>query len=292
MRVTDSMRYSQAVNQLTSLRSQHAKASMQALTGRRLSAPSDDPVAAAGLVNLRSRGAQIETHRTSINHVRADIEGSEAALGQAGDIMKRVIELAMSGGSDGSNAYAREALGGEVRALREQLLGVANTRGSNGFLFAGTATGSPPFDAAGAFVGNDNAHTVDIGGASPSRVNASGASAFTAAGGRDLFADLETLALALEANDGNAIRASLDDLNAGHDQIQLERSRGGLLLNRLELSEAALDRAELMIAREDDDLGAVDPFAAYSDFVSLGQSLERSIGITRQILNLGAIERF
>lgn len=292
MRVTDSMRYSQAVNQLTSLRSQHAKASIQALTGRRLSAPSDDPVAAAGLVNLRSRGAQIETHRTSINHVRADIEGSEAALGQAGDIMKRAIELTMFGASDGATAYAREAFGGEIRALREQLIGVANTRGSNGFLFAGTATDNAPFDAAGTFVGNDGAHVVDIGGASPSRVNLSGSQAFTAAGGRDVFADLEALALALESNDGNAIRASLDALNAGHDQIQMERSRGGLLLNRLELSEAALDRAELMIAREDDDLGAVDPYAAYSDFVSLGQSLERSIGITRQLLNLGSIERF
>ncbi len=292
MRIADSMRYQQATRHLSNVRSQHAEASQRALTGRRLRAPSDDPLAAVELAQLRSRGAQVNGYQKAIDMVRGDAELSEGMLAQAGSLMQQVRDLATQGASDQVTAQQRQHLAEQVRGLKDQILSAANARGSRGYIFAGSQTDAPAFDDTGAFLGDDEAHNVDVGASSAVRVNSSGLNAFTAAGGRDIFADLDALATALESDDGAGVRASLDDIAAGHDQIQAERGRAGLRLNRLETSQTALERVELLVAQQDEAVGGADQIEAYSDFVTLGQALERAIGVSRQLLSLGSLNQF
>lgn len=286
MRVVDSMRYTQVTRHLGQVRSQHAAASERALTGRRVNKPSDDPFAASELVQIRSRANRVEAQKSAINLVRGDAEMAEGVLAEAGDLMARANELAVQGASDSATTEQRRLIAVEVRSLREQMLKLANTQGSNGYLFSGSQVDTPPFDAAGVFQGDDLPHNVDIGTGAPARVNASGANAFTVAGGRDVFADLENLAVALDAGNGPAIRGSLDLLKTSHEQIVSERAQSGLFLARLDTSELALERSTLLLAKQDDATGGVDPVEAYSEFVNLGQTLERALGVSREILNL------
>jgi flagellar hook-associated protein 3 FlgL len=286
------MRYSTAMHQLAAVRSQHAEASQRAQTGRRLTAPSDDPIAAAELLQLSSRSAAIQGNRTTIRMVRGDAELAEGVLAEAGSLMQQAHELAMQGASDQMSPAGRQHLADQVSGLRAQLLGIANTVGSNGYVFAGSQTATPPFTPGGAFVGDDVAHAVDIGTGAPVRVNASGQSAFTAAGGRDVFADLDALITALGADDGDGVRAELTNLQNGHDQIQTERGQAGLVMNKMQTSDTALERAELLSAQQDQQVGGADDVQAYSDLVTLGQALERSIGVARQLLSLGNLSQF
>lgn len=291
MRIADSMRYMQANRHLTSVRSQLAKASHQALTGQRLTAPSDDPLAAAELVQLSAKHNKLERQRKSAALVQGDAELAEGMLAEAGALMQSAIEAGLKGGSDQLGAEGRATLARELQGIRDQLLGIANTKGSRGYLFAGSKTETQPFDSTGAFLGDDAAHNVDVGAGAPVRVNASGQNAFTAAGGRDVFADLDATIAALNADDGAGVRAALDDLRLGHEQVQRERSQAGLVMNRLSTATLALDRSELLVARQSETLGAADQVRAYSDFVVLGQALERAIGVTQQLLSLNALNR-
>jgi flagellar hook-associated protein 3 FlgL len=286
MRVTDSLRYEQVNRQLASAKSRYTEASERALTGRRVNAPSDDPYAASELVRVHGRNARVEAQKSNITLVRGDAELAEGVLAEAGDLMARLQEIATQGASDNTSAEGRSTLANEVVGLKAQLLSLANTKGSNGYLFSGSQITTQPFDPVGAFVADDAAHSVDIGTGTPTRVNASGAKAFTVAGGRDIFADFDTLATALAANDGAGVRGTLDALKAGHEQIQNERGQRGLLMNRLDTSEATLDRAGLLLAKQDDDVGGIDTAQAYSEFVSLSQALERAIGVSRELLNV------
>jgi flagellar hook-associated protein 3 FlgL len=289
MRVTDSLRYQQVSRQLASAKSSYAQASERALTGRRVNAPSDDPHAASELVQIRGRNARVESQKANIDLVRGDAELAEGVLAEAGDLLARIHEIAVQGASDSTSAEGRSTLANEVSGLKSALLGLANTKGQGGYLFAGSQLTTEPFDGAGAFQGDDAAHSVDIGTGVPTRVNASGAKAFTVAGGRDLFADLDALSAALTANDGAAVRATLSGLVSGQEQVQSERGQRGLLMNRLDSSETALDRMGLLLAKQDDDIGGIDPAQAYSEFVSLSQALDRAIGVSRELLNLSSL---
>jgi len=292
MRITEGMRYAEVLRNLTRLQSDHADAAREATTGVRIDRPSKDPAGAAELARLRASLSANSKHKEAIGLVRGDAELGESALAQANDLLGRARELAMSGANGTLDADQRAAMALEVRGLKEELIRVANTKGTKGYIFAGSITSQKAFDATGNFLGDDVQQSVDIGSGSPIQAGASGARAFTAAGGRDVFADLDALALALDSNNAANVSATLDGLESSQKQLGNERSRLGLLLGRLDTSTAVLEQLELDGARRQEQVGAADPFEAYSRMNSLSGALERSVAVSKQIFDLTGIARF
>src|SRR6478609_6132607 len=209
MRVTEQMRYDSVANNLSQLSSRQAKAAQEAQTGVRVNLPSDDPIAAAQLARLAASQSQVAARRSTINSVRGDAELAESSLQQASDLMATAKELAMQGGNGSLGASERATLALQVKDIRDQLVGIANTRGTSGYLFAGSATETKPFSA-------------------------SGAKAFTSAGGRDVFGDLDALYNALNSNDTTAIGVSIDGLDRSRSQITNAQAAVGLTINKLD----------------------------------------------------------
>lgn len=292
MRITEGMRYAEVLRNLGRIQSQHADASQQALTGVRIDRPSKDPSGAAELARIRASLSEHTRYKEAITMVRGDAELAESALAESSDLLSRAREIAMTGANGAISAEQRALMGQEVRGLRSELMHLANTKGTKGYIFAGSRTNLPPFGPSGAFVGDDVQQTIDIGSGAPVSVGASGARAFTATGGRDVLADLEALSLALESNDLAGITGSLDSLEAGQQQLHGERSRSGLLVGRLDTSTAVFDQFELDAGRRQQQVGGADPFEAYSKMTALSGALERSVAVSRQIFELTGIARF
>lgn len=287
MRVTDGMKYLGVNRNLARLQTQNAQAQQQAATGLRLEKPSDDPAAAAELARLRASLSSSAGHRDAIQHAQGDAELAESTLAQVNELMASAKEAAMQGANDSLSADNRQALATQVRGLRTELLKLANTRGTKGYIFAGTKTDAAAFDATGSFAGDDQEQVIDTGGSSPVAVNASGAKAFTAAGGRDLFADLDALATALDNNDRGGASAALDAIDAGATQVTRERTRIGLTVSKLQASDGVLEQLGVDLGKQQSNVGAVDPFEAYSKVTTLAQSLQQAVQVSRQVLDLG-----
>lgn len=292
MRITEGMRYNEVLRNLTRIQSEHAEASQQALTGARIDRPSKDPSGAAELARLRASLSESTRYKEAIDLVRGDAELAESALAQSVDLLSHARELAMTGANGASNAEQRALLGQQVRGLKSELIHLGNTKGTKGYVFAGSMTDQKPFDSGGGFVGDDVQQSVDIGSGGPILVGASGARAFTVSGGRNVLSDLEALSAALESNDTAGIAAGLDSLEASQQQLQGERSRAGLLVGRLDTSTAVLDQLEFDSARRQQQVGGADPIESYSRMTSLSGALERSVAVSRQIFELTGVARF
>jgi flagellar hook-associated protein 3 FlgL len=292
MRVTEQMRYDSVTNNLSQLSARQAKAAQEAQTGLRVNLPSDDPIAAAQLARLAASQSQTAARRSTINTVKGDTELAESQLQQASDLMANAKEIAVQGGNGTLGATERATLALQVKDLKDQLVGLANTRGSTGYLFGGNATESKPFDATGAFSGNDNEHVIDIGNSTPTAVNASGAKAFTLAGGNDVFGALDALYNALSANDEAAISASLDGLDKSRTQITNAQASVGITLNKLDASDAVLSNLDLQNSKSIEEVGSVDPAKAYSTLTQLNNSLQQSLTVSKSILDLAAFKQF
>lgn len=291
MRVTEMMRYQSMTRVMTSLASRQAKAAQQALTGQRLEGPSDDPMAAAQLVRLRSQKQEMTDYRTGISTTKGDIDFAESTLAQGTDLLVRAKELALAGSNSTLPDDGRAALAQEVNSLREELMRLANTQGSRGYLFAGTNTATSPFDIDGNYAGNDQSQQIEVGRGVTVNITPSGLNAFNPAGGENTFALLRDLSDALSANDPDAVRGTLDRLDTAHLQMTTERSRVGLTIERLNVADGALRFAEDGIDKQSHELGAADPFEAYSSATTLAQALERAVAVSQQILNLGSLSR-
>lgn len=291
MRIADTTRQADVLRTVQDLRTRQADAQARALTGRQVNKPSDDPAAAAELARIRASSAQADTHLKAATLARGDMELAEGVLAQAGDLFQQAHDIAMQGANGSLDAATRATLASQVQGLKEQLVGLANTQGATGYLFGGSKTATQPFAASGAFSGDDHDHVVDVGGASPTSVGVSGADAFTALGGRDVFADLDALVTALNANSQSGVQATLSNLETSRQQLTNVRALAGIKMDRLRTTEDILGQAKLALAQREEATAGADPYQAYSDLVTLGQSLEQAVGVARKVLDLGDLFR-
>jgi flagellar hook-associated protein 3 FlgL len=292
MRVTEGSKYAQVIGNLSSLNARYAKASVRAQSGLRVNSPSDDPIAAGELIRNDGALARISAQRDVIRSVRGDTELAESTLGEAADLFARANEIAIQAGNGSLSAQDRQNLATEVAGLKAELVTLGNTRGSRGSIFGGSKTDTAAFDANGVFLGDSTDQVADVGTGGPTVVGASGSRAFTAAGGRDVFADLDALHTALTTNDDTAARAALTGIEASRKQLTDVRAEAGLTLRRLETSDSVLEQADFDTNSRQHNIGAADPAQVYSEFIQLGQSIENSITVSRQILQLSTINRF
>jgi flagellar hook-associated protein 3 FlgL len=292
MRVTEGMRYSQVLSNLANITSQYAEASQQASSGIRVSKPSDDPIAAAELARLRASSSQTSAHLSTIDVVRGDAELTEATLSDASDIFVRLKEIALQAANGNLNAEERVTMGVEVKGMKDALLTLGNARGTRGYLFSGSQVATAAFDQNGVFQGDDVAQVVPIGNSTPTAVSTSGLDAFAVTGGRNVFADLDGLATALAGNDEPAIRAAIDAVDASHAQLVNARARSGLILSKLDASQSVLSSLDTQQQTRAQRAGAADPFESYTRVTALGQTLDRAIAVSKQLLDTGSGNRF
>jgi len=292
MRVTELGRFDLISQRLSNLRSQHQDAAKQATTGQRINAPSDDPTAAAEAARLRAGISQARSSQRTIDLVKGDVQMAESSLAEAGDVMQRALEIAMLGGNEANGTDQRKSLSIEAGELVSQLVEIGNTKGSQGYLFSGTALDQPAFAADGTFQGNDAEHQVDTGAGTPLAVNVSGARAFTAVGGTDAVAALQALTAALATDDPAAVRSSLGNLQAAHKQIVQERSHAGLIINRIELGENILTDAHVLLTDRDRQVTGAKADEVYSKLVQLEGAINDSVTVGKRLLDLSSLQRF
>jgi flagellar hook-associated protein 3 FlgL len=288
MRVTDNIRTNAATFGLNDLRQRHLTATEEASSGLKINRPSDEPAIAARLTRSERWKNQTESLARGLSMGRSDLDLAETTLASASDLLKRAKEVAMQAANGSNPAEARASTAQEILGIQSALLGLANTQGMRGYIFAGSQTSSPAFDSSFAFQGDSYEHAIQSGPASEVVISASGARAFTAAGGRDIFQDLTDLATAMTNNDLAGITASLDTLDEAHEQVTLERARVGVNMSRLDQSQEVLTSTRFLIDGQDAALAGADPAESLTNLVGLEQSLQRSMGVLQRLFGLDA----
>jgi flagellar hook-associated protein 3 FlgL len=286
MRISDATRYDTMQTNMQEAQARQFRASQEASSGLRVGAPSDDPVAAAQALRASGAAARVDTFRSTIRTVRGDVELAESTLAQAGDIVMRAQEIALQGASGNINAAERLDLAVETRQLREGLIALANQKGTQGYLFAGSKTSTEPFDpTSAAFAGDDLDRSAEIGPSLVSTVSVSGAKAFTLAGGSDVFAALDSLATALSSNNVTGVQAAVSSLDAGRRQVLAARVDAGLKVARFDVSDVAHEHTQVALSTQMQSLVSADPATSYSRFIQAGQGVDQAIAVAKRMMD-------
>ncbi|WP_025562516.1 flagellar hook-associated protein FlgL [Psychromonas sp. SP041] len=107
---------------------------------------SDDPVAIATIQRLKQDLSIGEQYISNGETAQSANELSDTALTQSTYILQRVRELMVSGSNGTLNESDRNAVAIELESLRDELMGVANTKdGNNQFIYAGYEVDTQPF---------------------------------------------------------------------------------------------------------------------------------------------------
>lgn len=139
MRVSEQEIYGLLVGNLQRLREGMLKAQNQVSTGKRVTAPSDDPVSFARIVSDKATLAATDQRLRNIQFGTTRLNEFDSRLRSVQMTLGRVKELAVQFGSDISGAQPRAIGALEVRQLFQQLLQDANSRLDGQALFGGTS---------------------------------------------------------------------------------------------------------------------------------------------------------
>jgi flagellar hook-associated protein 3 FlgL len=163
MRIADKMNYEQVNAGIGKNRSEMTNLQNQAATQKRVTKPSDDPLATTRVLQARTEINGNQQFQKSINQAKSFLEFSDQSLGELSDVLMRAKELAISQSSDASaSKQTREVAATEVSQLFDQTVQVGNRKQGDRFLFAGYRTTRAPFDTNGNYRGDSGEIKISI----------------------------------------------------------------------------------------------------------------------------------
>ena len=179
MRVSTNQTQQVAINAMLDQQAKLSKVQEQVATGRKIAKPSEDPVAAAKVVNLNDILKTTDSYKSNITVARARLNLEEGALAHSVDIYHRIRELALQANNASQTNETRGFIADEVAQLLDELLSLANSTDSTGeFLFAGNKGQFKPFgrnDKGGFdYYGDDGQRQIQIGPKRKIAINDSG----------------------------------------------------------------------------------------------------------------------
>lgn len=220
MRISHQMLHQNSLANMNNSMGRFQKAYNEALTGKQVSKPSDDPHGAAKAMELKSALATNEQYERNTGEAKLWLDETDQTVYEMVNVMQRVRELAVRGNNETLSPEDRAAVAGEVEELTKQLRQFADTKVNGADLFPKAVAGE---DA--------NPKTMIVGGGLNIEVNVTEADLF----GTDpeLLKTLGDLSKGLR--DGTAM--DLELIDGRINQLLKVSSEVGARTNRVESAE-------------------------------------------------------
>ena len=146
MRVSTNQTQQVAINAMLEQQAKLSKTQEQVATGKRIFKPSEDPIGAARVVDLRNTLQSSEQYQKNIDSARSRLSIEETILGNSTDILQRVRELAIAANNASQTNETRNFISEEVSQLLDEILAIANTTDGGGdYMFSGSKTNFKTF---------------------------------------------------------------------------------------------------------------------------------------------------
>lgn len=300
-RIATLFSFERSLDAMNERRAALTQAQLQMSTGKRVNAPSDDPLGAAQAERTRSQIARIVTERRMIDFARTMLGQADNAMASAGETLQVAREGLVAAGNGTLSAADRALIAQKLRASRDELLTIANRRdGAGGYVFGGQGSTRTPFTDTGALAWLPNAGEQATG---------ADVSFTTSQDGRALFMDLEaggsaqsifqTLddAIALledpgasTAALGTGIARALDGVDGSLERLLVTRTRAGEQLRAIDARDRLLEGGEIEASGRLSDLVDVDYASVVTRFQQNQTALEAAMATYAKVARLSLFD--
>ncbi|MGA3214633.1 MAG: hypothetical protein ABSD97_02950 [Acidimicrobiales bacterium] len=227
MRITDMTLADQLSGNLESQQATITNLDEEISSGNALQQPSDNPVAVADTMSYSRQIAQAASDQDNATTAQSWLGIGNQTANQVVDTLQSVNTTVLQALSSGSNnAQSYNEMAQQIQGQISTLVGLANTQYGSTAIFAGTAGVSQPYSSTGAYSGNSQAFTINVGSGVPVAVTVPGDQLF--GGGtssvQSVFTTLQNIVTHLQEGPGSSSYASLEsDLtNLGANMTQAE----------------------------------------------------------------------
>ena len=284
MRVSSVTMYEQSTASINRQQNDFLKVSQQIASGRRVVNPSDDPQAASRAVGVDQSKAITQQYEDSRVSARNSLAQTESILNSISDAVTSAKTLLIQASSDTLSDVDRESIASELKGVYETMIGQANAADGNGrYIFGGYKDDTPPFvkngDGEVEYVGDNNSRLQRVDASRLMPVTENGIAIFQSAPSGsgvtdpDLFRTMEAAIGVLEdtppggaTERASVLKASMDELESGLDNVLTVRASVGARLNELDVIDAVGSNRMLNYEQTLSDLVDLDYADAISEY--------------------------
>jgi flagellar hook-associated protein 3 FlgL len=185
MRISTNMIYDTGIAGIQQRLQSQVQLQQQVSSGLRVMKPSDDPVAAAQILNLQQAQSINDQYTANSSTAQGQLGLEDSALSDLTTVLQNVKTQAVYAGNGVLSNADRANLATQLQQSYQQLLSIANRTDSNGqYLFSGYQGATAPFSESSpgtvAYAGDTGQRQVQIGAGAAISVSDSGEAVFRA----------------------------------------------------------------------------------------------------------------
>jgi len=251
-----------ALNQ-TELEEQQAE--LQISTGKSVNQPSDNPTAAALLVENNDQATFTAGYLQSVSVVQGQLSTASSTLSSVSTALQQALSLGVEAAGGTLSPSDQAAIANQLQGIQTQLVSLANTTYEGNYIFAGTATNTAPYviddnsPSGVGYVGNSDVNEVSIGNGYKLAANQPGSQLFSATG-NDVFLAIHNLIQAVQSNTG--ISTTVTALSSAATYLSGQSVFYGNATDQTQSETTYLNAAKLQISEQQNTLGGADMAAA------------------------------
>lgn len=239
-------------------------------TGKSVNEPSDNPSAAAQMVENSVETANVDQYTQNISSVLSTVQTASSALSSVVSSLTQAVSLGTEG-ANGTNSSANlQSIAQQVQSILTSVVAAANTSVEGSYIFAGTASTTAPYTADSSsssgytYNGNDGSNSVAVGDDLNIQINLPGSQIFSNSS-NNVVGALSSLVTALQSGDSSQIASATSDVDSAVNYVSQQQTFYSNAESRLNSQESYLQQDTVTLSSQANNLVGVNEATAATE---------------------------
>jgi flagellar hook-associated protein 3 FlgL len=235
----------------------------QVATGKSVNVPSDNPSAAADMVQNTIETADVDQYTQNISSVLSTVQTADSALSSVVTSLTQAVSLGTEGANGTNSAANRQTIATQVQGILSSVVSQANLSYQGAYLFGGTASTTTPYTADPSspsgytYNGNNDVNTIQVGDQLSVQVNLPGSQIFSNSSA-NVLGSLSSLVTALQSGNTTAIGTATAAVSTALNYVSQQRVIYGNTESQLNSQDTYLQQETVTLASQENSLIGVD----------------------------------
>jgi flagellar hook-associated protein 3 FlgL len=238
-------------------------------TGLSVNEPSDNPTAAASMVQNTIETGDLDVYTQNVGTALLTVQSAGSVLSSVVTSLTSAVSAGTEGANGTNSSTDLQALAQQVQAILTSVVSAANTSVSGSYLFGGTSTATPYTANAASptgytYNGNNNTNSVAIGDQTSVQINQPGSQIFSNAS-NNVIGSLSSLVTALKGGNSATIETATASVDSALNYVSGQQVFYGNAETQLNSQETFLQQDKVTLSTQANNLVGVNESTAATD---------------------------
>jgi flagellar hook-associated protein 3 FlgL len=232
-------------------------------TGKSVNVPSDNPAAAAEMVENTIETSNVDQFTQNVSSVQSSVEAADSALSSVVSSLTQAVSLGTQGANGTNSTSDQQSIAQQVQGILSSVVTQANVSYQGTYLFGGTANTTTPYTADSSspsgytYNGNDGTNSVVIGENTSVQANLPGSQIFSDST-TNVLESLSSLVSALQSGNSSAISTATAGVTDALNYVDQQRVFYANAESQLSAQDTYLQQETVNLSSQQTSLTGVD----------------------------------